>query len=64
MWETKLSSLKALEPLPEPQPPSLSTHSHARAATANTAKNVASTTGIPHQTAGNKNKIQSRVLLL
>ncbi|CAB3372649.1 Hypothetical predicted protein [Cloeon dipterum] len=50
MWEAKLSSLKALEPLPEPpepQPPTLSTHLR----TANVASNaVKNTTVIPHQT--------------
>lgn len=51
MWETKLSSLKALEPLPEPpepQPPTLSSHLR----TTSTMNAVKSTSVIPQQAAG------------
>ncbi|XP_059481072.1 transcription initiation factor IIA subunit 1 [Neocloeon triangulifer] len=50
MWETKLSSLRALEPLPEPpepQPPTLSTHMRSTNQTMNAVK---TTNAIPHQT--------------
>lgn len=61
MWETKLSSLKALEPLPEPpepQPPTISSHRNTTTMNA-----VKTTSVIPQQAAGEKQFFYSEALI-